>query len=217
MKKLSILILTHNRPLLFKRCINSVLRNLPNYEIEILVNNDTNDIKEIYSDKVSIKYFYKIYNDISKIYSFLFKKSKGEFIYYLEDDDYIKNNFFKEIDFNFDINFFNYCSNSILKNYNSKYFINRFLLKNKKFKNVNNLDNFISIYDNRDFQLSQIIFKKNKLKKIPKGNNIDNDYKLFKSLSPASIKYNNKTLYVQTTDGNDNISFKEYNKDERFC
>ena len=82
---------------------------------------------------------------------------------------------------------------------------------------MNNLDNFISIYDNRDFQLSQIIFKKNKLKKIPKGNNIDNDYKLFKSLSPASIKYNNKTLYVQTTDGNDNISFKEYNKDERFC
>ena len=58
MKKLSILILTHNRPLLFERCINSVLRNLPNYEIEILVNNDTNDIKEIYSDKVSIKFIF---------------------------------------------------------------------------------------------------------------------------------------------------------------
>ena len=55
--KLSILILTHNRPLLFERCINSVLNNLPNYDIEILVNNDSNDITEIHNDKVNIYYY----------------------------------------------------------------------------------------------------------------------------------------------------------------
>ena len=51
---LSILILTHNRPQLFKRALTSVLNNLPDYEIEILVNNDSQDIEEIYSDDVYI-------------------------------------------------------------------------------------------------------------------------------------------------------------------
>jgi glycosyltransferase involved in cell wall biosynthesis len=59
--KLSILILTHNRPILFKRCINSVLNNLPNFDIEILVNNDSKDITEIYHDNVNIFYYYKLW------------------------------------------------------------------------------------------------------------------------------------------------------------
>ena len=93
--KLSILILTHNRPSLFKRCITSVLNNLPNYNIEILVNNDSNDISEVYSDKVDISYFYKKTEKLTDIYKFLFDQSKGEYIFYLEDDDYIRSNFFK--------------------------------------------------------------------------------------------------------------------------
>ena len=53
--KLSILILTHNRPKLFKRCIKSVIKNLPDFDIEILVNNDSNDIEEVYRAQGEIR------------------------------------------------------------------------------------------------------------------------------------------------------------------
>ena len=44
--KLSILIPTHNRPRLFARCLLSVLPQI-NSDIEVIVNNDSNDIKPI--------------------------------------------------------------------------------------------------------------------------------------------------------------------------
>ena len=103
--KLSILILTHNRPKLFTRCITSVLNILPEYKVEILVNNDTNDIQEVYDNKVNIRYFYEQKNDLSDIYKFLYNTAKGEFIYFLEDDDYLKPNFFNGLDFGYDINY----------------------------------------------------------------------------------------------------------------
>ena len=44
--RLSILILSHNRPYLFRRCLESVLKQLQD-DIEVIVNNDTQDIEEI--------------------------------------------------------------------------------------------------------------------------------------------------------------------------
>ena len=81
--KLSILILTHNRPKLFKRCIDSVIKNLPDFDIEILVNNDSNDIEEVYSENITIKYFYKKYKELGETYRFLYFESKGEYIFFL--------------------------------------------------------------------------------------------------------------------------------------
>lgn len=43
--KLSILILTHKRPELFQRCLESALHMLPE-NVEIIVNNDSNDIQK---------------------------------------------------------------------------------------------------------------------------------------------------------------------------
>ena len=178
--KLSILILTHNRPLLFERCINSVLNNLPNYDIEILVNNDSNDITEIYNDKVNIYYYYEKNKKLTDTYKFLYEKSKGEYIFYLEDDDYIKSNFFKFLNFNYDINFLNYLSKDILtykRNLASYY--KRFFNKFKSLSKINNLSEFLNIYEPRDFQFSQIVFKKNGIKYWPTEDNIFNDYKFF--------------------------------------
>ena len=73
---ISILIPTHNRPLLFKRCINSVLNQNTEVEYQILVNNDSGDIEEIYHDKIHIEYFYKHYSDLSLVYIHLFDSSK---------------------------------------------------------------------------------------------------------------------------------------------
>lgn len=213
--KLSICILTHNRPILFKRCINSILNNLPTYNIEILVNNDSNDIQEIFSDKINIKYFYKKNNDLSKIYKLLFDKSSGDFIYFLEDDDYLHNIFFNYIDFKFDINYFLYTSKDHIAHYGISQAINLQNLNKHLLKEVS-FNKFITHYDDTYFQLSQILFRKNIVSKFPKGNNIKNDYKLFKSCKNSTIKYIDKQLWVQTTDGKDNISFDNLNKDKRF-
>ena len=150
-------------------------------------------------------------------YKFLYEKSKGEYIFYLEDDDYIKSNFFKFLNFNYDINFLNYLSKDILtykRNLASYY--KRFFNKFKSLSKINNLSEFLNIYEPRDFQFSQIVFKKNGIKYWPTEDNIFNDYKIFKSLELETIFYISKPLWVQTTDGKDNISFRIFNKDKRF-
>lgn len=213
--KLSICILTHNRPKLFKRCIESILsNNLTEYEIEILVNNDSADIQEIYDDNINVNYYYEKTYDISKLYYFLYKKSKGEYIFFLEDDDYILPHFFKKINFNYDINYFEYlskphlCEGKLIAKTRQKI--------NRANKNLN-FNNFLINSNFEYFQLSQICFKKNKLKTFPFGNILKNDLKLFKSIDKNStFFYIDKPCWVQTTDGGDNISFNNLNKDERF-
>ena len=215
--KISILILTHNRPLLFKRCINSILDNLPEYDIEILVNNDSKDIIEIYNEKINISYYYKKHKKLTDTYKFLYNNSKGEYIFFLEDDDYLKSDFFKFINFNYDINFLNYLSKDIISNKkNLLTYYKRFFKKYKPFNKINNLKDFLSKFEPVDFQLSQIVFKRNGIKYWPTEDNIFNDYKIFKSLELETINYISKPLWVQTTDGGDNISFKTLNKDIRF-
>lgn len=188
---LSILILTHNRPELFNRCIQSVLENLPTYPIEILVNNDSKDIKEV----DGATYFYEKHSDLSNTYKFLFDKASNEFIYFLEDDDYILPNFFNSLDFGYDINFLNYRHENIN---------NTISRRKREFKE-----------DKEDFQLGQIVFRKALVRKFPSGNNINNDWILYKSLI-GTIKFIPEILWVQTIDGGDNISFSNLNKDNRF-
>jgi len=213
--KLSICILTHKRPLLFKRCINSVLNNLPDYNIEILVNNDSNDIEEISSNNISIKYYYNKYNDLSKIYKFLFDSSRGDYIYFIEDDDYILPSFFKRINYNYDVNYFEYFSKPHMSFEGKKIATKRQKInrKNKKY----DLKKFLNESNFKYFQLSQICFNKKRLNKFPLGNKLDNDLKLFKNIDKnSSFLYIDKPCWVQTIDGGDNISFDNLNKDSRF-
>jgi|APSaa5957512535_1039671.scaffolds.fasta_scaffold04508_10 glycosyltransferase involved in cell wall biosynthesis len=182
--RVSILILTHNRPLLFKRCISSVLLNKPE-NVEILVNNDSKDIKEI----AGATYYYKTHSDLSDTYKYLFNKASGEFIYFLEDDDYVSSDFWKILSQVKENTVFRYIPEKSIKLY-YEYFIH-----NPSFE--------------EHFQLGQLVFKKKSLTSFPKGNNIHNDYQLYKSLS-GSIMNDRRPIYTQTTDGNDNISFDEY-------
>ena len=184
---LSILILTHKRPKLFERALNSVLElNLEN--VEILVNNDSGDISES-SDYT----LYRVKSqNLSEIYFNLFKNAKGKYIYFLEDDDYLLEgfkDFFKEVyenDYDFSI---------------AKYLKHN--LKPMKF-------------NKEDFQLSQVIFKREKIKYFPFDNSIENDYKLYINNKNDNTLVSNKVIFKQTTDGKDNISFKCFNKDKRF-
>lgn len=188
---LSILILTHNRPKLFIRAIQSVLNNLPEYPVEIIVNNDSKDIEEI----EGATYYYEKHEDLSETYKFLLDKATNEFIYYLEDDDYLLPEFFNKLDFNYDINFINYKHENITEA-------------------VERTKRPFSI-EEEDFQLGQVVFKKSLVNKFPKGNIVENDWILFKSLK-GTLKLIPEILWVQTTDGKDNISFPELNIDNRY-
>lgn len=199
MYKLSILILTHNRPLLFKRCVESILKHKKNF-VEILVNNDTDDIEE----SSDYKLFHKKSDNLSDLYEFLFDSASGEYIYFLEDDDYITDDFFENIDFLSDLYYMNFVSHDI-----------RLTLERRK--NKFDLEKI-----NDKFQLSQILFKKKFVTEFPFGNNLDNDWVLFNNIL-TNINQNNgiirvieKYMWVQTTDGKDNISFPKYNKDKRW-
>jgi len=192
--KLSILILTHNRPKLFKRCLESTLFNIPP-DVEIIVNNDSHDITEIKHKQV--RYYYNNNYDLSKIYESLYLKAKYKKIMFLEDDDYLLPLFYKKIDLKYDLNYINFIPVDMKD----------LLLSKFKIETHNKL-----------FQLSQIIINKELIDHIPLGNHLDNDWKLFQQVLKKckTINIIKTPLFVQTVDGKDNISFKEYNKDERF-
>lgn len=201
---LSILILTHNRPRLCKRAIQStdILKN--KIKCEIIVNDDS----DTFFDHDSINRIKS--DDISYIYYSLFKLAKGKYIYFLEDDDILTKSFLGVIKriIDDDLNLA-YC------NYIDVYNISRGI----EFKKNNTIEfkKFINDYNPDElFQLSRCIFKKEIIKKFPKGNNIYNDYILFKNVHTKYINIFKDIIYKQTTDGKDNISFKKYNKDKRF-
>lgn len=78
--KLSICILTHNRPQQFERCLQSVKRIAP--DAEIIVNNDSNDVPE----DARAQYYYKT-GSLNELYRWLFECASGTHIWFLEDDD----------------------------------------------------------------------------------------------------------------------------------
>lgn len=203
--KISILIPTHNRPKLFERCIGSVISNFAKYpaDIEIIVNNDSNDIKEIKNTKnINIKYYYNKFQ-LTDIYKFLVQNASGDYVYFLEDDDYLSPNFYDKI-------------KDVLGK--SDLIIGKYYScdKSEKISNdilrIQHLKKDFDIEDEM-FQLGQIIFKRSIFENFKwfNDNDIHNDYKMTKYFL-KNYKYIkvNKIFYIQTDDGKDNISFPEY-------
>ena len=207
--KISVLIPTHNRPQLFKRCIESVITAYKHYnvDLEILVNNDSRDIQELYSDLV--QYEYNQSDDLSDIYRGLFGRASKEYVYFLEDDDIMSKEFFYEISrFKEDIFYFNYIPFEW-----HHHFISFFEYTGKK----GTKEEFLDGYDDHNFQFGQICFKKECLdiKDFPTGNNVHNDFEVFRKLR-GSFRTIPKFLYRQTIDGGDNISFRHTEKDDKW-
>lgn len=203
--KLSILIPTHKRPKLFNRCLNSVLKqvNEINFKIEIIVNNDSDDIEEIKNPL--IRYYYNKYENLSQVYEFLLNESNGEYVYFLEDDDYLTDNFFKKIDLNYDI---------IIGNYIPAFDkLNILKYANMYNTNIYSAKEFLSIMNRNLLQLGQHIYRKDAIMnfKFPKNGDINNDILLteYAVENSKQIKTMNKVFFYQTQDGKDNISFPE--------
>lgn len=203
--KYSILIPTHNRPKLFKRCLRSALDAIgPRSGIEVIVNNDSGDIQEIRDPRV--KYFYKKSENLGEIYKWLFDMAQGTYVYYLEDDDVMNPNFFDYVEsLDQDIIYGNYVPWQW-----DSHFVDFF-----KFRHNTDKDEFLETYDDYHFQFGQILFKKAALTDFPVTNYLQNDFEIFKRLK-GTFRCTNRFFYTQTIDGGDNISWESFNKDPRW-
>ncbi len=101
--KLSIIITVYNREKYIARCIESVLnQNLDDYEVIIIndgsTDNSHNIIKQ-YADKYKdrIKYIKKENGGVSSARNEGIKQANGEYITYIDSDDYAEQNCYKEI------------------------------------------------------------------------------------------------------------------------
>lgn len=201
--RLSILILSHNRPKLFARCLTSVLDQItPN--IEIIVNNDSKDITEIQHPQVT--YYYNKFNNISAIYKFLLEKSTGEYVYYLEDDDHLVKGF-TDIMLDADL---------IAGNYMPTYNPDNIMEMFTQFKKTNvNPQEFVQMLNFELLQLSQFIYRRSTIINFdfPTDNNVHNDINLtlYSAKNSKDIKTVSNIFFYQTKDGKDNISFPDTN------
>lgn len=198
MTKLSILMLTHNRPALFQRALASVLAQLPN-DVEVIVNNDSSDITEVRHP--AITYYYNKFDNLSQIYKFLLNNAHGTHIYYLEDDDYLVEGFFDTI--------MPWLDNDIIAGNHFPTYNESFIARTTRM--FHELKPFE--LNKEDMQLSQFVMRKSLVEtfNFPDNSHIHNDCKLVEHvISQASkIQTTAKLFFVQTTDGGDNISFPE--------
>lgn len=197
---ISILILTHNRPHLFERCLKSVLDQAPT-DVEIIVNNDSNDILEITDTRV--QYFYNKFENLSMVYKFLLSQATKDYVYFLEDDDYLTPNFFNQtID-----------SDLVVGNYFPIFNSGHLHYSHVYDNNVLSPADFLLQLNHEALQLGQHIFKRSSITnfEFPMDSNIHNDIKLVihAATHAQQIRTTRKIFYCQTADGKDNISFPD--------
>ena len=100
MKKLSILIPAYNVENYIEECVNSVLDLDTNYEIIIINDGSTDNTLKILNKYKKYEYI-KIINQnnmrISRTRNNLLKEAKGKYIFFLDSDDFINKENFKEL------------------------------------------------------------------------------------------------------------------------
>ena len=98
---ISFVITTYNSEKTIERAINSILEQKTNLEYEIIVvddgsNDDTKVVLAKYYDK--IKYYYKENEGVAIARNFGVENAKGEYIIFIDSDDYIKNTLLQDIE-----------------------------------------------------------------------------------------------------------------------
>ncbi|MDN0071274.1 glycosyltransferase [Bacteroides caecigallinarum] len=155
MVKFSIIIPAYNSEWCIKRCLESILnQTYSNWEAIVIDNNSTDRtieiVKEFKDNRIK---FFSINNNgiIAKSRNYGISKSEGEFICFLDSDDYWQNNKLEV------------CCN-FTDNYDFIYHKMRINLNNKEYKYIDNCCNDFSIYnfftkENRIVNSSVIIRK----------------------------------------------------------
>jgi len=218
MKKISVIIPTHNRERMCKRAIASVLgQTYTNFEI-IVSNDSEEDYDTVGSyafEHPKVRYFKKDPEGYDKNYIFLAEKAEGDYIYCLEDDDYlINNNIFQEV-----IESIQNKDNVNAVMMGSSLNYRNALTFNKKFKEIYTNTEMFELFPDisTEFQLGFVFFKGSLLKKliaeeVPKrvgSVNTDAFIFLLCCLEDGFIHHLNKVGYMITVNG-DNQSWNNY-------
>ena len=98
---ISFIITTFNSDKTIVRAIKSILNQKSNLDFEIIVvddgsNDKTKDVLKSYYDK--IKYYYKENEGVACARNFGMQKAKGEYIIFVDSDDYINNTMLEDIE-----------------------------------------------------------------------------------------------------------------------
>lgn len=111
MSKISVIIPVYNTSIYLEECLDSV-KNQKYSEIEIIVVNDgsTDDSENIIKNwqeknkDISCKYFYKANEGLSSARNYGVLQATGDYIMFLDSDDYIDSDLFKSLEKNMDEN-----------------------------------------------------------------------------------------------------------------
>lgn len=214
MIKVSIIVPIYNASNYLETCINSLLnQTLDDYEIILINDGSTDNSKEIiayYEENYKkIKAFNKENGGQSSARNLGLAKAKGEYISFIDADDYIENTFLEKLyknalENNSDISFCNY------------YFVNEKITKHKDYV-INNYNHVT----NNEYLLTDPapwnkLFKKSFLNKINfkfiEGIIYEDLASIF-SLAKYNIKisYVNECLYYYVKSGESTMRKKEYN------
>lgn len=100
MAKYSIIIPAYNVEKFIKKCIDSILnQTLKNYEIIVVNDGSTDKTLEILNNyKESIKIYSQENKGLSEARNFGIKKSTGEYLLFIDSDDYVDKDLLKKID-----------------------------------------------------------------------------------------------------------------------
>lgn len=101
MPKVSVIITAYNAEKTIERCLNSILdTDYQDYEILLINDGSTDKTEEIAqlfaADK--IKYFSKENSGVADSRNFGIEKAKGDYITFIDSDDYVSRNYFENID-----------------------------------------------------------------------------------------------------------------------
>jgi glycosyltransferase involved in cell wall biosynthesis len=103
MYKLTIIIPVYNRERTIKRALNSIVNQLDETTEIVIVNDGSTDktgevIKEYIDSGIpNIKYYAKVNEGVASARNFGITNSNGEYIMFVDSDDYVDNDFIKEL------------------------------------------------------------------------------------------------------------------------
>ncbi|WP_255549179.1 MULTISPECIES: glycosyltransferase family 2 protein [unclassified Flavobacterium] len=97
---ISILICTYKRPILLQKCIESVINQIAKIEYEIIVvdNDKAQSAKEVADRFIThVQYFSQPVKGLSNARNMSVSKANGEFILFIDDDEYAEENWLSKI------------------------------------------------------------------------------------------------------------------------
>ncbi len=157
MPKFSIIIPVYNTEKYFNKCLDSVInQSYKDYEVIIINDGSTDSSEDIinnYSkENNKIKYYFKKNGGLSSARNYGVSKSKGEYIIFLDSDDYLDKNILRVLNDNIEdnIDIIRFQSYRVFDDKKEDYLIC------PSFNSTNGKDAFLKLYKNKSIELATV-------------------------------------------------------------